>query len=403
MDYKMSPIGHVESVFKTKNGTPRQSGLAKHGRAIIRINKNVLNNPQHSLENLEEFSHVWIIWIFHQNGGDAVKAKVAPPRLGGKRVGLFSTRTPHRPNPIGLTLARVERVIDDVIHLLGIDMVDGTPVLDIKPYIPLYDAPGTCQESSKNHHDQELFAIDKEFDEEAMSLKSDEQIENKIIKESDISDKNQNNDKKCQKHRYNCDICDFFKDSCDKSSKKDIDEHNKPSDNNYSGYLCDYDNERVSSQHLSTTDNTCSNSSSEMLIENIAEDNMDNLSDTKHGINETDVSTSLVKHDKENAVVPDWIGCVEDDLKVSFSNRSIKDLNSLNLQECRLIQSKEELVSVIRRVLASDPRSIYRKNRCSDRLYYTSVENIHVTAWFDPRQDMMEVLALQEEKLVLSK
>ena len=91
---------------------------------------------------LADFSHVWVVWAFHQNANAAAKPKVAPPRLGGRRVGLYATRTPHRPNAIGLSLARLEAVERDVVHLTGLDVVDGTPILDIKPYIPGYDAPG---------------------------------------------------------------------------------------------------------------------------------------------------------------------------------------------------------------------------------------------------------------------
>ena len=88
---------------------------------------------------LEGFSHVWLLWVFHADSGVAIKAKVAPPRLGGTRVGVFSTRSPHRPANIGLTLAKVEEVKGDTVTLSGIDLIDGTPVLDIKPYIPAYD------------------------------------------------------------------------------------------------------------------------------------------------------------------------------------------------------------------------------------------------------------------------
>ena len=103
-----------------------------------------LTNVTHALENLSEFSHVWLIFVFHQScpdGGEFTKAKVAPPRLGGAKVGLFSTRSPHRPNLIGLTLAKLDRVEGTRVHVSGIDLIQGTPILDIKPYIPSYDQP----------------------------------------------------------------------------------------------------------------------------------------------------------------------------------------------------------------------------------------------------------------------
>ena len=103
------------------------------------VNRSHFNNPDHSLIGLEGFSHVWLLWVFHADSGVAIKAKVAPPRLGGTRVGVFSTRSPHRPANIGLTLAKVEEVKGDTVTLSGIDLINGTPVLDIKPYIPAYD------------------------------------------------------------------------------------------------------------------------------------------------------------------------------------------------------------------------------------------------------------------------
>ena len=138
--FTYKPIGIVKTIFETRNGTPRQSGLSQYARASLTINKTFFTNPEHSLENLSEFSHVWLLWVFHQNSQTSVKAKVSPPRLNGEKVGLFSTRSPHRPSNIGLTLAKLEEVLGDTMHLSGVDLVDGTPVLDIKPYIPQYDS-----------------------------------------------------------------------------------------------------------------------------------------------------------------------------------------------------------------------------------------------------------------------
>lgn len=79
--------------------------------------------------------------MFHHNGQDSVKSKVKPPRLGGQKKGVFATRSPHRPCPVGLSLVRVECVADNMVYVSGIDLIDGTPILDIKPYIPAYDRP----------------------------------------------------------------------------------------------------------------------------------------------------------------------------------------------------------------------------------------------------------------------
>lgn len=134
------PIGIVRTDFPEKRAVPRQPSVCSKLTGHIELNKDVFNNPEHSLDRLGEFSHLWIIYHFHKNESHA-KAKVAPPRLGGERVGIFSTRSPHRPCPIGLSLVEIDRIDACRIYFRGTDMVDGTPVLDVKPYIPRYDSP----------------------------------------------------------------------------------------------------------------------------------------------------------------------------------------------------------------------------------------------------------------------
>ena len=256
------PIGYLESIFATKNGTPRQSGLSEFARAKIRISKQVFTNPDHSLMNLTEFSHLWILWVFHQNtDSTTVKAKVTPPRLGGERVGVFSTRSPHRPNNIGLTLVKLESVVDDTINIAGVDMVNGTPVLDIKPYIPLYDSP------------------------------------------------------------------------------------------------------------------------------------QPNIAPTTEDNNDTDAKDI---HD-DPVKVPQWIGDPKDNLSVIFSSRAEAQLNNIDMSKLQWLKSREELKHAIADILSTDPRSVYRKTKCSDRMYFTSLDGVHVTAWYDPDIDGMEVIKVKQE------
>ncbi|CAB3373761.1 Hypothetical predicted protein [Cloeon dipterum] len=134
-------IGYISSWFAEKKGTPRQPGICKESTAKLTLRKELFTNPEHTLEGLGNFSHLWLIFHFHKNEKGHVKAKVAPPRLNGERVGVFGTRSPHRPSPIGLSLVKIEKVQGASIYFSGVDMVDGTPVLDIKPYIPHYDSP----------------------------------------------------------------------------------------------------------------------------------------------------------------------------------------------------------------------------------------------------------------------
>ncbi|CAH2058158.1 unnamed protein product, partial [Iphiclides podalirius] len=135
------PIGYIETSFENKRGVPRQPSVLSKARGVIVIDSNVFNNPEHALIGLEEFSHIWIIFHFHATESTNVPAKVTPPRLGGERRGVFSTRSPHRPCPIGLSLVKISSIEGNRIHFEGVDMVNGTPVLDIKPYIPPYDCP----------------------------------------------------------------------------------------------------------------------------------------------------------------------------------------------------------------------------------------------------------------------
>ncbi len=138
MSFSFKPIGTVESPFKEKFGTPRQPGLVKESRGSILLRDDL--NPD-ALEGLIDYSHVWVVFVFHENqavreGRETVKTKVHPPRLEGKSVGVFATRSPHRPNPIGLSLVQIEKIDGRRIFISGLDLIDGTPVLDLKPYLP---------------------------------------------------------------------------------------------------------------------------------------------------------------------------------------------------------------------------------------------------------------------------
>ncbi|KAF8033844.1 hypothetical protein BT93_C0187 [Corymbia citriodora subsp. variegata] len=149
--YPMRPIGIVKSCFSTRNGTPRQPLIVPLARASLVFDASRV--PPASLEHLEGYSHCWIIYVFHLNtdleklwketSRSKFKAKVRVPRLKGEKVGVFATRSPHRPCPIGLTVAKVEAIKGNTLSLSGVDLVDGTPVLDIKPYLPYCDSlPG---------------------------------------------------------------------------------------------------------------------------------------------------------------------------------------------------------------------------------------------------------------------
>ncbi|KAM0880693.1 hypothetical protein ACQ4PT_033395 [Festuca glaucescens] len=146
--YSMVPIGTVQSCFSTRNGTPRQPLVVPLARATVVLDP--ARVPAAALEGLASYSHCWILYVFHLNtdldkmwkdpARSKLKAKVRVPRLKGVKMGVLATRSPHRPNPIGLSVAKVEAVDGHAVLLSGVDLVDGTPVLDIKPYLPYSDS-----------------------------------------------------------------------------------------------------------------------------------------------------------------------------------------------------------------------------------------------------------------------
>jgi tRNA-Thr(GGU) m(6)t(6)A37 methyltransferase TsaA len=131
-------LGLLESCFKEKFGTPRQPHLAPGSTARLRIDPRY--SPEHSLAGLEKFSHVWLLSWFHLNTNKTFHPKIHPPRMKGGKIGVFASRSPHRPNPIGLSLARLEKVEGGTLYLSGIDLIDGTPILDVKPYLLFSDS-----------------------------------------------------------------------------------------------------------------------------------------------------------------------------------------------------------------------------------------------------------------------
>jgi tRNA-Thr(GGU) m(6)t(6)A37 methyltransferase TsaA len=140
--FTFEPVGILHSCFKEKFGIPRQPGLVPEARAVLELLPPY--NREEAVRGLEGFSHVWLTFVFHARLGEPWSPTVRPPRLGGnRRVGVFASRSPLRPNPIGLSAVALERIEAApgkvLLHLKGIDLLDGTPVLDIKPYLPYAD------------------------------------------------------------------------------------------------------------------------------------------------------------------------------------------------------------------------------------------------------------------------
>lgn len=143
MSFSVEPVGVIHSCFKDKFGVPRQPGLVRVAKGWLELFSPY--NRTEAFTGLEGFSHIWITFVFHHCLDQGARLSVRPPRLGGNRkVGVFASRATHRPNPIGISVAElvtVERYKNGVcLQLGGLDLIDGTPVLDIKPYVPYSDS-----------------------------------------------------------------------------------------------------------------------------------------------------------------------------------------------------------------------------------------------------------------------
>lgn len=167
----MNVIARIHTEFTDKFGIPRQSGLVMSLRAEI-VFEPEYKDPA-AIKGIEEFSHLWLIWEFSKAKRENVSLTVTPPRLGGKiKKGVFATRSPFRPNHMGLSCVKLEEVIYDekrgpVLVVSGADLLDGTPILDIKPYLPYADAHPKAQGGFGEAHKNDGIAVD--FPQELLS------------------------------------------------------------------------------------------------------------------------------------------------------------------------------------------------------------------------------------------
>lgn len=160
----MVTIAHIHTPFSEKFGIPRQSGLAASAQGTI-VMEPQFRNPD-AFKGIEEFSHLWLLWEFSRAKQDVFHATVAPPRLGGKeRRGVFATRSPFRPNSIGLSCVKLEQMAYDkecgpMLTVSGVDLLDGTPIYDIKPYLPYADAHPEAVGGFADAHVTDRIAVD---------------------------------------------------------------------------------------------------------------------------------------------------------------------------------------------------------------------------------------------------
>ena len=139
MMHPVSPVAYLRSCFGEKFAIPRQPALAPAARGVVELLPPF--DTGDAVDGLEQVSHVWLLFLFHQTLEERPRLKVRPPRLGGNQsLGVFASRATHRPNGIGQSVVKLDRVEPGRLHVSGIDLLDGTPILDIKPYIPFVDS-----------------------------------------------------------------------------------------------------------------------------------------------------------------------------------------------------------------------------------------------------------------------
>ncbi|XP_048053150.1 tRNA (adenine(37)-N6)-methyltransferase [Megalobrama amblycephala] len=357
------PIGYISSCFAVKTGTPRQPTVCSSSRASLKIEPSVFNNPEHSLVGLEQYSHIWIIYLFHKNGQMSYKAKVKPPRLNGQRVGVYSTRSPHRPNALGLTLAKLERIAGDTLHLSGVDIIAGTPVLDIKPYIPDYDSPKTRTDDTNSEYKQtSLFTDPMDLDEEPDTLEASSEPSSELsvcpATSSDLS--------------------------CSESSGSSEVTHVLAEVKNY-----------LKQRQLFT--------------ENTDEDkNTDAPEGASVGINPLSSSNLKFGHEDYSTIAA-WVRAPPvSNLDVRFTANAEKELKEFvpcdstdsTRPKFQFLKGPEEAVAAIHGILSADPRSVYRRTRCQDRLFFFTLDTADITCWFgDNFAEVVRVKPVQSSEL----
>ncbi|XP_057699619.1 tRNA (adenine(37)-N6)-methyltransferase [Corythoichthys intestinalis] len=332
------PIGYIHSCFSEKNGTPRQPTVCGPSRAELRLKQSVFNNPEHALIGLEQFSHIWVIFLFHKNGHLSHKAKVKPPRLNGERVGLYSTRSPHRPNALGLTLAKLDKIVGDTIHLSDIDMIAGTPVLDIKPYISDYDSP--CSRKTTDLEPCQSIT-------DPASLSPSEPIQAQLNEKEHQFDVNPN---PLQSLAMLEEVKSYI-------SQRDIGQSNSHQKH-----------DAVDPQESELDRRPCYTEESYSTIAS--------------WIREPPVASLEVRF------TPHAQKELAEFLPISKSGPS-----DGRGPRFRFLRNLDEATAAIRGVLSADPRSVYRRTRCKDKLFFFTLDTANITCWFGP--DFAEVLRIR--------
>nr|XP_004454024.1 tRNA (adenine(37)-N6)-methyltransferase isoform X2 [Dasypus novemcinctus] len=339
---------------------------------------------------LEKFSHVWILFVFHQNGHLSYKAKVQPPRLNGAKTGVFSTRSPHRPNAIGLTLAKLEKVEGSAMLLSGIDMVHGTPVLDIKPYIADYDAPqdpGEPPGDLPSQDDQQKPTPASLLD--GLPGDGDRQQPRSSLEKPECPDDG-TSEGKYGTPDDTADARGTWPDPVEPAADPATGSRSHESPRAAEG-PCGPDSPE---EHLAEEGTAAGRRG--------AEDAAGLQGSSARGRPVAKGSPSRATGAARRSEVPPWVRAAPAaNLAVRFTPHAEMDLGRFSPERApdvsrtsfKFFRSAEEAKRAIEAVLSADPRSVYRRKLCQDRLFYFTIDIVHVTCWFG--DDFAEVLRIK--------
>lgn len=372
-----------------------------------------------------DFLSVRIVFLFHKNTNRTIKAKVKPPRLDGAKVGVFASRSPHRPNPIGLTLAKLDAIVGNTLYLSAIDLLDGTPVLDIKPYVPDYDKPPNLVEdklelesSGKPKYkdvsrSQETASVspgsqvvDQSYTvpmQEIVDLQSApttcalsiaEWIRKPPINELEVKFSDEAIDQiGCFHGKREVREHPFLEELHSKSD--DMSVHRCPclqklklgletvaSENPDSCKLKSCNVNQISWQKpcdtstcRSVNTDDCDGSCSETSLNEKTNESMD---DARHCGSQEEVSLNEVD------------GVLEKIFPHPVTDRELLQSSNMCIYQLDMLSSPKEAKQAITDILRADPRSVYRRNCCRDKLYSFSIDTMNVTCKFE--ESTVEVL-----------
>ncbi|XP_020600832.1 tRNA (adenine(37)-N6)-methyltransferase-like [Orbicella faveolata] len=429
----MMPIGFVQSCFKEKNGIPRQPSVCPAAKAKLCVSVRGFTNPGHCLDGLENFSHVWIVFLFHKNTNKAVKAKVKPPRLDGTKVGVFASRSPHRPNPIGLTLAKLDGIVGNTLLLSAIDLLDGTPVLDIKPYVPDYDKPPnlvedklelessgkTLSQNSDISRSQETAPVspgsqlidqsctvpmqqilDLQSEPTTCALSIAEWIRKPPINELDVKFSDAAIEQiGCFHGKRHPLLKELHRKSVDLSvHRRTCLQKLKLGSETFAGEepgSCELGNNQiVGNPWIKPCDaGTCRPVNT--VADSYGSCSKTSLNEkTNESIDDANGSQDELSLKGKSAIVSEEVG---GDLKESIpqpvTDSELLPPSDVCIYQLEMLSSPEEAKQAITDILRADPRSVYRRNCCQDKLYSFSIDTMNVTCNFE--ESTVEVLRVE--------